>query len=576
LYGHLALQAAPDGNTYYISPNGNDNNSGATTNKPWATFNRAWQDLYPGDTLILMDGVYHQQIHPNKRNGQPGSPITIKAQNDGQAVIDAQGQFIPVRLGEAWPGPIGQYFVIEGIVARNSSDSVYEIMDDYNVLRRVSGYDAYTDGNAHVFDITGSNTLLEDCIAAGSGRKMIMSFQANNNVIRRCFSYWQSWDGRQWHDAWPWGDGIQIYYGNNNIIENGISYGPIPFQSISIIAPSPTNGAVGNKVLGSVAMGAGMNEDGTVTYWGCTQKPEPCGPQDRPQPTTYTNVRDFDNENQRAGFHLYGQGELRDNLFQDVIALGNAGLGFVYLPDPAGMHPGTSNNVVNRATLIDNGLDQPCTFGWPCIGGGLNTDILRWQMNKPGLQITNSFIENIYEGWPSYPNGSRTTSSTNGEGARMNNRYVDGALTSEPLWPWPMESRVQAELGFSLTDLMMQKLALNGYFLSTNTGARTIDPGGVATFRVDVEPSGAFSLPVSITIDNPSADLLVEPTTRTVSPPTAFQVRVTDLYTGLPSPPRTYTLRITADGGGMVKETTVRITVRAQYSLFIPAVILGQ
>ncbi|MCA9972788.1 MAG: hypothetical protein KC425_21365, partial [Anaerolineales bacterium] len=40
LYGHLALQAAPDGNTYYISPNGNDNNSGATTNKPWATFNR--------------------------------------------------------------------------------------------------------------------------------------------------------------------------------------------------------------------------------------------------------------------------------------------------------------------------------------------------------------------------------------------------------------------------------------------------------------------------------------------------------------------------------------------------------
>ena len=41
-----------------------------------------------------------------------------------------------------------------------------------------------------------------------------------------------------------------------------------------------------------------------------------------------------------------------------------------------------------------------------------------------------------------------------GEGARLTHRYIDGELTNEPLWPWPMEDRIQSELGISVTDLM--------------------------------------------------------------------------------------------------------------------------
>ena len=36
---------------YYLSPTGNDNNDGKTPAKAWLTFNRAWKDLYPGDTF---------------------------------------------------------------------------------------------------------------------------------------------------------------------------------------------------------------------------------------------------------------------------------------------------------------------------------------------------------------------------------------------------------------------------------------------------------------------------------------------------------------------------------------------
>ena len=36
-------------------------------------------------------------------------------------------------------------------------------------------------------------------------------------------------------------------------------------------------------------------------------------------------------------------------------------------------------------------------------------------------------------------------------GARVMFRVVDGALTDEPLWPWPMESRIRRETGRSVT-----------------------------------------------------------------------------------------------------------------------------
>lgn len=552
----LSLRAAPDGTTYYVAPNGSDSNSGTSPGQPWATFNRAWQSLYPGDTLILKDGIYYQQLQPNQRNGQPGNPITIKAQNDGQAIIDGQGLFIPVRLGEAWPGPIGQYFVIEGIVARNSSDSVYEIVDDNNVLRRVSGYNANTNLNAHVFDIFANNTLIEDCIAAGSGRKMILIYNSQNNVVRRCFTYWTEWDGRDWCDPWPWGENINIYNASYNIVENSIGYGYVPYRSVSIIANAAHVSAVGNQVLGSIGVWAGMNDDGTPHQWG-TQ---------RPQPTTCTQIRDFGWEGQRAGFQLFGSGAVHDNVIRDLYIYGSAGLGF------NDMTSNGLNNVLDHATIVNNGLDN--ISGGSGQYGGVHTDARQVELNK--LTVTNSYIENIFVDWPNYPTGPRVMTSMNGAGARINNRYVDGVLTSQPLWPWPMEGRIQAELGFSLTDRMMTLLSLNGYLMSTNTAGRIVDPGGVTTFRVDIEASGTFSQPVTVTLTPSSPDLRVEPATRVVTPPGSFRVTVTDLGPAPSSPARSYTVQIAADGGGMAKGTSVAVNVRARYLLFMPLVILAR
>ena len=412
--------------TYYISPAGDDSRSGLSEAEAWATFALAWQRMRPGDSLVLMDGVYYQSLDPGI-SGQAGNPITIKAHHDGKAIIDGQRVRDPVYLrGNR------HFFIIEGIVAKNGNTisgngNVIKIESDYNIFRRVSAYDANTDANSTVIRIPGDYNLVEDCVAYGTGRKMIMTMGAHN-TIRRCFADWRSWDGRDRSNCWPWGDGIEIYNGDYNIIENSISYSRNPTQSINVLAQGG-NPAIGNKVLGSMAILSGMNEDGTPMVWGDT----------RPQPTEYTCVRNFDWPGQRAGFNVYESGSAQiGNLWQDIFAYGSAGLGVAWVTGVAS--PETNNNRIIRATVFNNGLDNPDHWG------GIHTDAIQSDLDKFD-SVGNSFIQNIYL-------GSGNNKTMNGEGARLTHRYVDGELTNEPLWPWPMEDRIQAELGISVTDMM--------------------------------------------------------------------------------------------------------------------------
>lgn len=397
--------------TYYISPTGNDEQNGTTESQPWATFARAWQTLLPGDTLVLMDGLYRQNIEPNGPDGTADAPITIRAQHDGQVIIDPNFAAIPVFLYRS-------YYIIEGLIARNGQHAVYYISGSNNILRRVSGYDATADDNSDIFTIYDSHhNLVEDCIAAGMGRKMVMIYRGSHNIVRRCFTDWRAWDGRTWCDDWPWGDNLQIYNSDYNIIENSIGYGSVPVWSVAVQANAPDVSAVGNQVLGTISIYAGMNHDGTVKVW----------PAERPQPTECTQLRSFDWPSQRAGFALYGNGRIEDNLFRDIFAWGSAGLGLTVILD--GQH---RNNLVDHATLLNNGLDN--RPHWGGIGAEVRPEELPLFAG-----LTNSWIED-YDEW--------------GAGARLDYRYVNGQLTTEPLWPWPMEARVQAELGLSPTSLV--------------------------------------------------------------------------------------------------------------------------
>jgi hypothetical protein len=433
--------------TYYISPSGSDGSSGTSTGSAWATFARAWQTLQPGDTLLLLDGTYTASttgvIQPNVRNGEPGKPITIKALNDGKAIVDGQGEQIPVRLGENWgpQGAIGNWFVVEGIVARNGTTSNFRIEHgNNNVLRRISAYDADADDNSNAIGVIWSdNNLVEDCVAAGTGRYMINIFMSDHTTVRRCFTMWQRWDGRAFCGvSWPNGNNVGVYNSSNTTVENVIAYGRA-LTGIFIQANDDDAVANNNQILGSMALLQGRNYDGSRWRYGAGVDQ----PVSRPGPTANSygppcdeNITQWPWGDQRTGFQLWGQGELHDNVFRDILATGNMGTGWGS-KHPGG--PGPVGTVIDHATIYGNGGDLP---SWESAqGGDIFVDRRDTVLSGGGLAVTNSRIANSE--WVSQ-----------GKGARFQYRYMDRRLTNQHLLPWPMEKRIGTELGISVTKLV--------------------------------------------------------------------------------------------------------------------------
>ena len=349
--------------SYYISPTGSDSNTGIDQSHPIATFNHAWQFLCPGDTLWLMDGTYYQVIEPTI-NGISGSPITIKALNDGKAIIDGEYIRSTVVIGKNWNdianynrdtiNPYGNHLTVEGIVAKNSLDAVFVVLARNVILRRCSGYNANTHNNDHVITVWSlgtpahpANVLVEDCVAAGSGRKMILAYDTYVNVVfRRNFAAWQTWLGDNFCGGyWPQSDGIEIYPKayedqpdvlNNSLNENNIQFGLIPDYGTSL---SPNPGLrTGNYYYGDMSLGAGMRWDNTQRKFViATMDNATCTYNGISKPAACANSNCIDlkgNTSYRAGFVIatFGNPLMRNNIFKDLFAYGNAGLGIIAGP----------------------------------------------------------------------------------------------------------------------------------------------------------------------------------------------------------------------------------------------------
>jgi hypothetical protein len=366
--------------------------------------------LQPGEVLCLADGVYTESISP-ARSGQAGRPITVRAVNDGKAILDGEGQRRVIYLGLDW-------WAIEGLVARNGWGDVMRIDGDNNTVRRVSFYNADTDVNSTVVFVNGDDNLLEDVVAAGSGRWGVEIYEGNRNTLRRVFVKWESWDGRNFCGvSFPNGFAAGVYNGSNNIMENVIAYGRA-VTGIMVQANHDVAVADNNSVLGSMALFMGRDYDGSAWTYGTGQ----AQPTSRPGPTDCpNNITQWDWGGQRVGFLLFGQGTLRNNVFRDVLAAGNMGVGFSAMqPYSAGPKSG---NVLERARLVGNGEGAA---GWESAQGG---------------QIYNGLGVQVLPGAPV-----------------LGARYVNRTLTTQPLLPWPMEARIQAELGISATAIWTQAM----------------------------------------------------------------------------------------------------------------------
>ncbi len=99
--------------TYYVSPNGDDGADGLSPDRAFRTLGKAATVAGPGDTVILLPGIYREVLFP-RQSGLPGAPITFRARQLGEAIITSfdlasgwqlyQGRIYRCRLPQAYAG----------------------------------------------------------------------------------------------------------------------------------------------------------------------------------------------------------------------------------------------------------------------------------------------------------------------------------------------------------------------------------------------------------------------------------------------------------------------------------------
>ncbi len=392
--------------TYYASPAGKGD--GKSPEAPLSVAN-FWSLAKPADTLCLEDGDYHGANSmispPGNLNGRPDRPITVRALNDGEVLLDGEGKKQPIRL---WHN---DWFVIEGVNACCSSATVVDIMRSNNdVVRRVAAWDA-AEGNHSIFGIHyGDHNLLEDVAGWGIARKIYESSQAGNfTTIRRA---WGRWEGS--HVVGPKMVYALTYNNYDMLVENSIGtwsgekmrksyvildyygkpwrgHGEGTYQDYEVNQPYAVFGIdalTGDKnararLLGSIAYITASDsfKAQQLVFVTKLDSVEISDTLAYVEPGSYPRVRTFG---------LYGLTGSTDRTgavhlsARNITSLGGAG------------------------TLIGKDWETPNLLE------GVSPTIYR-----PG--------ENAF-------NATR--------GANLCHRYLDGVVTSQPLWPWPMNQRI--------------------------------------------------------------------------------------------------------------------------------------
>jgi hypothetical protein len=367
---------------YYASPSGGGNGSSKSSPFKIADF---WKVAAPGKMLCLLDGVYTDYrsniAPPSNLNGKSSAIITIRALNDGKVRISGSGVRNAVRLY------YNDYFVLEGFDAYNSGGVAASVIRvgtsaDHNVFRRICAWDAPANGNEGIWGFNhNTGNLLEDVCGFGSGRKIFSSsYYGSNLTIRRAWGRWEksSYIGPKMTFS-------LVYQSTGNTFENVIGT-----WNESAMGSTAVNQPFGILSMDSTASNACANSRylGSIGY-----------------------IRGGDKVRSLSGL-ARSSNDTECLTFKDVVAYIEPGKHLTIKPFSLLNDPGTST--------------QKYAINITEIGGGASTISSQWQVSNDIDLLRVSTSSSIWTG----------------SGARVCKRYVNGSLTSQPLWPWPMNQRI--------------------------------------------------------------------------------------------------------------------------------------
>lgn len=202
---------------YFVSPSGNDNNSGLSLNLSWQTIQKATNTLQAGDSVFIKSGVYNERIQITN-SGNQNNPITYIAFPGDTPVIDGTG----ISLG--WWGGLSDieadYITIQGLKLINSDFAAIFVSNSRNII--IKNNKTLHSKSSGIYVHNSSNILADNNLIRysnnGKGQECISivgvnNFEVTNNEVCNGVGLYA-------------GEGIVIKTGENaEITHTGIVYG---------------------------------------------------------------------------------------------------------------------------------------------------------------------------------------------------------------------------------------------------------------------------------------------------------------------------------------------------------------
>jgi hypothetical protein len=124
------------------------------------------------------------------RSGTAGSPITVRALNDGEVLIDGEFARRPLDCNAS-------YITVMGVDVKNGVDSTAVVRGQHCTIQRVVAWtEAPQDGaNENNWDIGGAHNLLEDIAGFGFSRKILAAGARGGNGPNTVTRAWVEQNG---------------------------------------------------------------------------------------------------------------------------------------------------------------------------------------------------------------------------------------------------------------------------------------------------------------------------------------------------------------------------------------------
>ncbi|MEH2247211.1 right-handed parallel beta-helix repeat-containing protein [Nostoc sp.] len=181
------ISAIPTATRYYVSGTGNDRNSGLTTSSAFRTIQRAADLTNPGDTVLIMNGIYSNanasgSVVDIKRSGRANAWITYKAYPGDRPKLKHNG----------WHGiqiyKRASYIEVNGLEVEGNNRNMTRdraLRQKYNQSNPLTNGNCITiDGrNGHTHHIRILNNKVHDCGGAGISAIQSDYVTVDNNEV---------------------------------------------------------------------------------------------------------------------------------------------------------------------------------------------------------------------------------------------------------------------------------------------------------------------------------------------------------------------------------------------------------